>query len=80
MESIQKEPHPNVYDYLEFNALRKNGVSDRNIAKKYGFKHPETLYYKLRRDGFPVCQQCGDYSPGGNLCSKRPARTGRGKC
>jgi hypothetical protein len=75
MGSIQKEPHPNVYDYLNFNALRKNGVPDEQIAKRYGFKHPETLYHKLRRDGFPVCEHCGDYSPGGNHCSKRQART-----
>jgi hypothetical protein len=75
MESKQKEPHPNVYDYLNFNALRKNGVSDKQIAKKYGFNHPETLYHKLRRDGFPVCEHCGDYSPGETHCSKRQART-----
>jgi hypothetical protein len=75
MGSIQKEPHPKVYDYLEFNALRKNGVPDGQIAEKHGFEHPETLYHKLRRDGFPVCEHCGDYSPGENHCRKRQART-----
>jgi hypothetical protein len=79
MESIQREPHPHVYDYLKFNTLRKKGVPDKEIAKMYGFKHPETLYHKLRREGFPVCERCGDYSPGGDHCGKRQARTGGDK-
>jgi hypothetical protein len=85
MESIQKEPDPKVFNYLEFNALRKNGVSDGQIAKKYGFNQPATLYQKLRRDGFPVCEVCGDYSKETAHCEqpndgrKRRARQGTGE-
>jgi hypothetical protein len=79
MAGIRKEPHPSVYHFLQFNAWRKAGVPDAQIAERYGFKHPETLYLKLRRDGFPVCDRCGDYSPGGNHCSKRRAGSGGDK-
>ena len=78
MEGMQKEPHRNVYKYLEFCSLRRQGVSDEKIANRHGFKHPETLYHELRRDGFPVCERCGDYSPAGEHCKKRQAR-GSGK-
>lgn len=76
MESIQKDPDPKVYDYLVFCTARKEGVPDEQISKRFGFQRPETLYHKLRRDGFPVCERCGDYSPGGKYCNKRQARGG----
>jgi hypothetical protein len=74
MDSIQRRPDRRVLTYLKYCSFRNSRLSDERIAKElFGLDSPEPMYMRLRRDGFPVCIKCGDYSPElGHCPEKRP--------
>ncbi len=58
MSSRRQEPDPRDVRYLQFVTDRLHGLSDTEIAKKWGLS-PRALYQSLSIDGYPVCPVCG---------------------
>jgi hypothetical protein len=81
MESIPETTDKKVTRYFLFYSFRAKGKPEEYIVSKLGAESAAQLYQQLRRDGFPVCGTCGDYSVDGEHCAgvegkrRRRART-----
>jgi hypothetical protein len=79
-------PEEREYRYVRYVAFRHQGFTNEDAATKVA---PElsapALFQDLRRDGFPVCESCGEYSVSQDHCEgtetrrKRKPRRGSGR-
>lgn len=88
MGSVHEKPDERDLRYLKFKSCRHRGLEDKEIVGELNdpdIDSPPELYRRLKRDGFPVCEVCGDYSVSGEHCTlqnkerKPKARRGGGE-
>lgn len=70
MKSLGQEPDKRVLRYLKFYDLRLKGTPEGQVVKSLGFDSPSELYVQLRKDGFPVCEVCGETPTHPGHCEK----------
>ena len=78
MIPIPDNSDPRVKRYAEFYAQRLSGRPEAEIARGLGFEAPRDLYRRLREDGFPVCEECGETPAPATHCGGITGTTGSG--
>ena len=79
MSSAQETPNGQQLRYFKYLTWRKEGQPIEPPAAEYGLGSPQTLYCKLRQEGFPVCEVCGGYSVSSDHCSRGDRRAHGGE-
>jgi hypothetical protein len=72
MNKRPRTPEGKQARYFLFCRLRNEGCTAENIAIRLlgPDSLPTALYRELGKEGFPVCQWCGAYSPDKRFCAK----------
>lgn len=69
--SSQRNPDARDLRYLKLVTGRLQGLKDNEIVATIdGTESPAELYSQLARDGFPICETCGETHVGAGHCEK----------
>jgi hypothetical protein len=71
-------PEDREYTYVRYIAFRHQGYTNEDAATKVASDlSAPALFQALRREGFPVCESCGEYSVGQEHCEEAETRRKR---